>query len=279
MSPRPRRSLRIQSPVAPLPNTLYIYLTYRYNDKTLYIIDVSQSVEHDHPRSLEFLRMDIKNVTDYFRKKSVSTLSERTCFEFITSDTPLSLEEMESRIEELMQRAEKEISETANQGEVAEGDTVEEGLAEEQRREEREGEKEVEERVFRQAYMPQNLFEVVDPERDVGIIERGGKDDLIYAKFLNVQETKALDPKAAEEVDPAKDNISTEDPEESEESDDEDDETDSEDEQKPRGKRHEDKEAKKERKLKVKEEARERRKNKIPKSEKKRKIKVTKGKK
>ena len=33
-----------------------------YHQKKLFIIDVSQSVEHDHPRSLEFLRMDIKNV-------------------------------------------------------------------------------------------------------------------------------------------------------------------------------------------------------------------------
>ncbi len=31
-----------------------------YNDRKLYIIDVSQSVGHDHPKSFEFLRMDIK---------------------------------------------------------------------------------------------------------------------------------------------------------------------------------------------------------------------------
>ena len=37
--------------------------------RVLYIIDVSQSVEHDHPRSLEFLRMDCHNVTAYFRKQ------------------------------------------------------------------------------------------------------------------------------------------------------------------------------------------------------------------
>jgi len=30
--------------------------------KDLYVIDVSQSVEHDHPRSFDFLRSDIKNV-------------------------------------------------------------------------------------------------------------------------------------------------------------------------------------------------------------------------
>jgi RIO kinase 1 len=30
--------------------------------KDLYVIDVSQSVEHDHPRSFDFLRSDIKNI-------------------------------------------------------------------------------------------------------------------------------------------------------------------------------------------------------------------------
>lgn len=42
----------------------------------LYIIDVSQSVEHDHPRSLEFLRSDCTNVTKFFRSKGVSHLLE-----------------------------------------------------------------------------------------------------------------------------------------------------------------------------------------------------------
>lgn len=38
----------------------------------LYIIDVSQSVEHDHPYSLQFLRSDCLNVTKFFRSKGVS---------------------------------------------------------------------------------------------------------------------------------------------------------------------------------------------------------------
>ena len=37
----------------------------------LYVIDVSQSVEHDHPRSLDFLRSDLKNVQDFFGKRHV----------------------------------------------------------------------------------------------------------------------------------------------------------------------------------------------------------------
>lgn len=44
----------------------------------LFIIDVSQSVEHDHPRSLEFLRSDCSNVTKFFGSKGVSFLL-KTC--------------------------------------------------------------------------------------------------------------------------------------------------------------------------------------------------------
>ena len=33
-----------------------------YFNEEIYIIDVSQSVEHDHPHSLEFLRKDCENV-------------------------------------------------------------------------------------------------------------------------------------------------------------------------------------------------------------------------
>ncbi|KNC25208.1 hypothetical protein FF38_04141, partial [Lucilia cuprina] len=56
-----------------------------YHEKKLWIIDVSQSVEHDHPMSLEFLRMDIKNVNDYFEKLGVEVLNERQLFKFITT--------------------------------------------------------------------------------------------------------------------------------------------------------------------------------------------------
>lgn len=50
----------------------------------LYIIDVSQSVEHDHPNAMQFLQMDCTNITAYFRKKSVATMRVRELFDFIT---------------------------------------------------------------------------------------------------------------------------------------------------------------------------------------------------
>lgn len=174
------------------------------------MIDVSQSVEHDHPRSLEFLRMDIKNITDFFRKKGVVTLQERTAFEFITAEnTTVDQDEMGSVIDKLAQ--------------------------EDQDKPSFDGE-EVDERVFRQAYIPKTLFEVVDPERDVGIVQQGGKDDLIYSKLLDVQETKPQNHEEQEEEHQS---------ESGEDSDEENDETSEDDSSKPRGKRHEDKDAKK----------------------------------
>jgi RIO kinase 1 len=53
----------------------------------LYIIDVSQSVEHDHPHASEFLRKDLSNVTDYFAKKGVRVMSIMELFKFVTDVT------------------------------------------------------------------------------------------------------------------------------------------------------------------------------------------------
>jgi len=200
----------------------------RYNDKKVYVIDVSQSVEHDHPRSLEFLRMDIKNVIDFFRKKGVTTLQERTAFEFITAEnTSVDRNKMDMQIENLMQQDQAHP--------VTE---------------------EVDERVFRQAYIPKSLFEVVDPERDTGIIQQGGKDDLIYAKFLNVQDLKSQVVETLpntsglqnnEPKEPNRESLGDNTNEQSDGSDvsDEDESTSDDDNTVPRGKRHEDKDAKK----------------------------------
>ena len=40
-----------------------------YYEGRAYIIDVSQSVEHDHPRALEFLREDCDHLNSFFRQK------------------------------------------------------------------------------------------------------------------------------------------------------------------------------------------------------------------
>lgn len=49
----------------------------------LYIFDVSQSVEPDHTMSLDFLRMDIKNVNDFFNRKKINVYPERLIFKYV----------------------------------------------------------------------------------------------------------------------------------------------------------------------------------------------------
>ena len=132
-----------------------------YHKGQLYIIDVSQSVEPDHPRSLEFLRMDIKNVGDFFRRKGVETLSDRVIFDFIISpDGPTEEPGMGSVLEKLYE-ARPEV------------DT-----------EERAAEQEVDNEVFRNQYIPQTLEQVYDIEADAQRVNQGEGGDLIYSKLL-----------------------------------------------------------------------------------------------
>ena len=126
-----------------------------YHKGDIYIIDVSQSVEHEHPRSLEFLRMDIKNCTDFFKKSGIHTCNERSVFEFVTAEGPQA--EMEEMIGALK------------------------GLP-------KGGDDTVDDQVFRQAYIPQNLDQVYDFERDGAKIERGEGADLIYQKLVKLPE-------------------------------------------------------------------------------------------
>lgn len=54
------------------------------HEENLYVFDVSQSVEPDHPMSIDFLRMDIKNVNDFFsRIKKINVYAERDIFKFV----------------------------------------------------------------------------------------------------------------------------------------------------------------------------------------------------
>ncbi|EHL02498.1 putative Serine/threonine-protein kinase RIO1 [Glarea lozoyensis 74030] len=217
-----------------------------YHQKKLFIIDVSQSVEHDHPRSLEFLRMDIKNISDFFRRKAVDVLPEQTIFSFITSyDSPTTDPAMTDHLEQLFaDRPEVEDTEQA----VADN--------------------EVDTQVFRQQYMPQTLDQVYDIERDAEKIGKGQREDLVYRNLLADKV-----PMSGNEAD-AEDTIGEEEGSEGEsgsgsEGGSEDDESRFE-KGTPRGKRFQDRDVKKEHKKAVKEEKREKRKEKMPKHLKKR---------
>ncbi|KAL5361097.1 RIO1 family-domain-containing protein [Aspergillus floccosus] len=206
-----------------------------YHKNKLHIIDVSQSVEHDHPRSLEFLRMDIKNISDFFRRKSVDVLSERAVFEFIiAAEGPTSVTPSEPMLE-----AVEKLFATRN-------DNVEE----------------VDTAVFRQQYIPQTLEQVYDIERDAEKVRAGEGEDLVYRDLLASKKAASQDDESDNESDVSR-GVSAEESG----SEDEDDPFAK---KQPRGKRFEDKDSKREHKQKVKEEKREKRASKMPKHMKKR---------
>lgn len=56
-----------------------------YHDKKCWLIDVSQSVEPDHPNGLEFLLRDCKNISNFFERKGVENVSSaQELFQSIT---------------------------------------------------------------------------------------------------------------------------------------------------------------------------------------------------
>ncbi|KAF9437742.1 protein kinase rio1 [Entomortierella beljakovae] len=136
-----------------------------YHSRTLYIIDVSQSVEHDHPHAFNFLRMDITNVSDYFRKKRVAVMGQKELFDFIT-DVNLGMgdEEMDNELERIQNAL-----------------PVNETVAEAEKRK-------VDEAVFAQSYIPRHLQEVIDVERDVRKVLEGNTEELLYTKMTGIKD-------------------------------------------------------------------------------------------
>ncbi|KAL8664209.1 MAG: hypothetical protein Q9168_007952 [Polycauliona sp. 1 TL-2023] len=218
-----------------------------YHQDKLWLIDVSQSVEHEHPRSLEFLRMDIKNVNDFFRRQGVDALADKSVFSFVTaSQGSQDPEAMNAVIQKL-------YDERKDEDETGDG-------------------AEVDAEVFRKQYIPQTLDQVYDAERDVDHINRGGQEDLVYRDLLA---DKVISEAAQnEEVKPSSDQSDEELPSRGSEAggSDDDDDSDPFAKKQPRGKRFEDKDSKKDHKKQVKEEKREKREKKIPKYVKKKLI-------
>ena len=217
-----------------------------YHDDKLWLIDVSQSVEHDHPRSLEFLRMDIKNVSEFFRRKGVDVLSEKNIFGFVTATQGSTAPEaMATALQTLFENRSEEVEEDNATAEV-------------------------ETEVFRNQYIPQTLEQVYDVERDVGEVAKGGQDNLVYRDLL--AEKLAPGVPVADEDGSASavegDNQGSSNDEEGEG----DSDFDPFAKKAPRGKRFEDKDAKKEHKKQVKEEKKEQREKKVPKKVKKQMI-------
>ena len=130
---------------------------------------MSQSVEHDHPKTFEFLRTDIRNVEDFFKRRSggdVRTLGPRRTWEFIVSES-VGL----SPDDELGDEGEKRLA-----------SIVSERLQEDH--------DETDDAVFMSSFIPRTLGEVYDPERDVDLVNAGRGEELIYSTLTGVDHNK-----------------------------------------------------------------------------------------
>ncbi|KAL0241531.1 hypothetical protein GEMRC1_006766 [Eukaryota sp. GEM-RC1] len=112
--------------------------------KSLVVIDVGQSVENDNPLALEFLRSDLNNVNNFFRKYGVRTISLRALFDLIKIDDDVRFE-------------------TTYQSLLSEYSTISDlDLTASQR----------EDAVFHKSFIPQTLDEVPNMLRDIDNLKR-----------------------------------------------------------------------------------------------------------
>ncbi|CAK9236508.1 unnamed protein product [Sphagnum troendelagicum] len=129
-----------------------------YYEGHLYIIDVSQSVELDHPRALDFLREDCLHVTDFFRKNNVAAMSVRELFDFVVEPTLA-----ENQVDEYLEKIQERIMNRAVEPSV---------------------EEQVAEAVFIQSYIPKTLDQVKDYEGDMTRISSGKDTEGIYYQTI-----------------------------------------------------------------------------------------------
>ncbi|GLD73143.1 serine/threonine-protein kinase RIO1 isoform X1, partial [Lates japonicus] len=132
-----------------------------YHNGDAYIIDVSQSVEHDHPHALEFLRKDCSNVNEFFVKHGVAVMTVRELFDFIT-DPSITCHNIDQYLEKAMV------------------------IAAERTSEQRSDQDRVDEEVFKKAYIPRTLTEVSHYERDIDLMRTKEEESAIAGHEDNI---------------------------------------------------------------------------------------------
>ena len=132
-----------------------------YHRDEVWVIDVSQAVEHDHPMALDFLRRDCSIVQEFFQKKLQRVLTTQDTFSFVTD---LSIE---------------------NESEEAAFAAIVQALYE-KTNEQLEAEKQQDE-VFKQIYIPRTLQELsLD---DIDKLKRNNQEAM-FNKLVGVNHTE-----------------------------------------------------------------------------------------
>jgi RIO kinase 1 len=133
-----------------------------YHEGKAYVIDVSQSVEHDHPRALEFLRKDLTNVTEFFRRKGVNVVGVRDFYDFVV-DPNIAAGGEEAALEKLNKKAESMTEEERSADQI------------------------VEEEVFKNIHIARTLEEVPRPELEIVKIKTSEAESMPYQSVTGVR--------------------------------------------------------------------------------------------
>ncbi|GAA5937543.1 protein kinase RIO1 [Sporobolomyces koalae] len=265
-----------------------------YHDSHLWIIDVSQSIEQEHPAAFDFLRADLKNAEEWFSRRGVRTLGLRKTFRFVTGDSWIrgreeTDDDVKIEIERLLAQLDDEEPEEPTKLEQTAGDLEAETAADatgnggtangRSTRKPKQNTTESDEAVFAQSYIPRALDDVYDAERDVQRVLRGEGSDLIYADITGVAKIHGDEGNKTGDAEGETGDASSDGDEEGGDSEDDESGEEGDDAQRrPRGKKHEDKDEKKKRRQEVKEKNREKRASKMSKAEKARRMKKSSGK-
>ena len=161
-----------------------------YHEEHLWIIDVSQSVEHDHPAAFDFLRNDIKNMEDFFGRLGVRCLGLRRCFDFVTKAK--LCEDDGTSDEDVLKRWLEEETTDICEDESGKGINLE-GTHNIDPKSQKPEDARHEDSVFLRSFIPRTLNEVYDPERDVEKVRRGDTDGLIYAETIGLVSQSRVD--------------------------------------------------------------------------------------
>lgn len=89
-----------------------------YFEGHLYIIDVSQSVDLDHPSALDFLREDCVHVSDFFKKGGVAVMSVKELLDFVL-DPSISDDAVDEYLEKIQQNILKRCGTDVQDDEIA----------------------------------------------------------------------------------------------------------------------------------------------------------------
>lgn len=152
-----------------------------YHNEVIFVIDVSQSVEMEHPFAFDFLRKDCANIHDFFARNGASVLSLRSVFDWVTSvsyDTlSKSLEALDAffAFTTVLPSATPLVVEDVLSGKPN-GFTDGSDLMIKMEND----------KVFMASFIPRNLEQVIDFERDIAKLEAGDTEDILYGNIIGL---------------------------------------------------------------------------------------------